>query len=34
VLPVLRKNGFLKKGNETSFEARDVDSKMLLELAV
>jgi len=34
VLPVLRENGFLKKGNESSFEARDVDSKTLLELAV
>jgi len=34
VLPVLRENGFLKKGNEISFKARDVDSKMLLELAV
>jgi len=34
VLPVLRENGILKKGNETSFKARDADSKMLLELAV
>jgi len=34
VLPVLRENGFSKKGNETIFEGRDVDSKMLLELAV